>query len=141
MINSYGRQDLTNLSIKKFNIIKKINIVTNGIYCEKFEKEISKTVNSKYAVVCNNGTSAIFLAILALNLRGIVAIVPNINFVAVASIIKLLKGKLILCDVNPENGMVDLYNFQQCLKNCKKKNISPNLFVPIHYAGDVLELK
>ena len=34
-----------------------------------------------------------------LNKKNIIAILPNINFVAAANIISLLKGKIILCDV------------------------------------------
>ena len=51
----------------------------------------------------------------------IYAIVPNINFVAIANIIKLLSGKIILCDVNKDTGMVDDESFLEILKECKKK--------------------
>ena len=69
MINNYGSHDLSNINEKIFSNIKNKNIITNGDYCKLFEKKISKVVNSKYSVVCNNGTSAIMMAILALNLR------------------------------------------------------------------------
>ena len=52
----------------------------------------------------------------------IYAIVPNINFVAVANIIKLLSGKIILCDVNKNTGMVDDESFLK-FKRMQKKNI------------------
>ena len=69
MINNYGSHDLSNINEKIFSNIKNKNIITNGDYCKLFEKKISKVVNSKYSVVCNNGTSAIMMAILALNLK------------------------------------------------------------------------
>jgi len=141
MINNYGSHDLSNINEKIFSNIKNKNIITNGDYCKLFEKKISKVVNSKYSVVCNNGTSAIMMAILALNLKDLVVIIPNINFVASANIISLLKGKIILCDVNKETGMVDFNSFKKVIFECKKKNIKPNLFIPIHYAGDVLDLR
>ena len=141
MIENYGSQDLRKIDLKKINFFKTLNIVTNGDFCKKFEKKISKLTGSKYSVVCNNGTSALLLAILALNKNNVSAILPNINFVAAPNIISLLKGKIILCDVNKDTGMVDLESFKKCLKDCKKKKISPNIFVPIHYAGDVLELE
>ena len=108
---------------------------------EKFEK-ISKQVNSNYSIVCNNGTSALMLAILSLlGNKKICAIVPNINFVAVANIIKLLRGEIILCDVDKDTGMVDEHSFLEILNECKKRNIKPNVFLPVHYAGDVLNLQ
>jgi dTDP-4-amino-4,6-dideoxygalactose transaminase len=138
--DTYGTQDFRALSDNIFSKIKNKRIVTNGDFCKIFEKKISKLLKSKYAIVCNNGTSAILMSILALNKKNIFAILPNINFVASANIISLLKGKIILCDVNKNSGMVDLDSFQRVLKLCKKKRIKPNLFIPIHYAGDVLDL-
>jgi len=140
MIENYGQQDLRKLNLKKFNFLKNKKIVTNGEFCKKFEKKILTISKSKYSVVCNNGTSAILMAILALNKKELITIIPNINFVAAASIMTLLKNNFVLCDVNPKTGMVDLENFKKCLEGCKKKNIKPNLFIPVHYAGNILEL-
>lgn len=139
-LTNYGLHDLSNLN---FNFIQKSlknNFITNDKLCLKFEKQLCKTTGSKYSVVCNNGTSALMMAILATNLNKIIAIVPNINFVSVASIVSLLKGRIIFCDVNENTGMVDFKSFNKILKLCKKKKIKPNLFIPIHYAGNCLDL-
>ena len=141
MINSYGTQDLRYIDSRIFQKIKNNRIVTNGNYCKLFERKISKLVKARYAVACNNGTSAIMMSILALNKKNIIAILPNINFVASANIISLLKGKIILCDVNKNTGMVDFVSFNKILNICKKKKIKPNIFIPIHYGGDVLDLE
>ena len=82
-------------------------------------KKISKTLKSKYAVVCNNGTSALLMAILALELDKLNVIIPNINFIASANIVSLLKGKL-FCDVN-KNWNGDLNSFKEILNKCKLK--------------------
>ena len=141
MTNSYGTQDLRYINSRIFQKIKNNRIVTNGNYCKLFERKISKLVKARYAVACNNGTSAIMMSILALNKKNIIAILPNINFVASANIISLLKGKIILCDVNKNTGMVDFISFKKILNICKKKKIKPNIFIPIHYGGDVLDLE
>ena len=138
-LTSYGLHDLSGLD---FKLVKKSitgKFITNDKICSKFEKEISKYTKSKYAVVCNSGTSALMMSLLACNLSNIVAIVPNINFTAIASIISLLKGKLILCDIDPLTGMVDEISLKAVLKNCKIKKIKPNVFIPIHYAGSHLD--
>ena len=141
MINSYSTQDLRYINSRIFQKIKNNRIVTNGNYCKLFERKISKLVKARYTVACNNGTSAIMMSILALNKKNIIAILPNINFVASANIISLLKGKIILCDVNKNTGMVDFVSFKKILNICKKKKIKPNIFIPIHYGGDVLDLE
>ena len=142
LTNHYGLHDLQGKNINNLKLHLNDEILTNGKYCEKFEKKISKQVNSNYSIVCNNGTSALMLAILSLlGNKKICAIVPNINFVAVANIIKLLRGEIILCDVDKDTGMVDEHSFLEILNECKKRNIKPNVFLPVHYAGDVLNLQ
>ena len=113
LVNYYGLQDFTNTPKDIIKKIIKLNIVTNGKYCISLEKKISKLVGSKYSVVCNNGTSALMMAILSLKLKNIVAIIPNINFVASASILSLIKAKFIFCDVNFKTGMVDTENHKK----------------------------
>ena len=90
MLESYGTQDLRQISPNIFSKVKKNKIITNGKYCNIFEKKINKLVKSKYTVVCNNGTSALLMSLLALDKKKIIAIIPNINFVASANIISLL---------------------------------------------------
>jgi len=138
---NYGLPDLSHLDFKVIKDSLSKKFITNEKFCERFEKKICNLTKSKYAVVCNNGTSALMMSILACNKKNIVAIVPNINFVSIASIISLLKGKLIFCDVNPISGMVDSKALQKILLDCKIKKITPNLFIPIHYAGNSLDTK
>ena len=119
--NHYGLQDITNLNSNILKKIKKLEIITNGKYCSKLEKKISQIVRSKYTVTCNNGTSALMMSILSLEIRNIIAIIPNINFVASTNILSLINAKFVLCDVNKETGMVDLNTFKEIISLCKKK--------------------
>ena len=139
--NHYGIQDLRNLKTNILRKIKSLEIVTNGKYCRQLENKIAKIVRSKYCVVCNNGTSALMMSLLSLSLKNIIAIVPNINFVAISNIISIFKGKIILCDVNLNSGMVDLDSFENVIRECDDKKIKPNLFVPVHYGGNIAFLK
>ncbi len=139
--NHYGLQDITSLNQNIIKKIKNLDIITNGKYCNELEKKISKLVGSKYTVACNNGTSALMMSILSLDIKKIVAIIPNINFVASTNILSLIKAQFILCDVNKETGMVDTEKFKEIISACKQKKIKPNLFIPMHYAGNILDLK
>ena len=44
-------------------------ISSKGKYIDKFEKKFSKFVNSKYSISVNNGTAALHLALLALDIK------------------------------------------------------------------------
>ena len=134
---------LHNLSGLNFNLIKKSlkkKSVTNDSYCKEFEKKVSKYTGSRYCIACNNGTSALLISILAIKNKNPIIIIPNINFISAANIVYLLGGKIVLCDVNEKSGMIDEKTFQEVIKNCKIKNIKPDIFMPIHYAGKVLDL-
>ena len=96
--NHYGLQDITSLNQNIIKKIKSLDIITNGKYCNELERKISKLVGSKYTVVCNNGTSALMMSILSLDIKKIVAIIPNINFVASTNILSLIKAQFLLCD-------------------------------------------
>tara|TARA_Y100000389_G_C17449054_1_gene513490 strand:- start:551 stop:1732 length:1182 start_codon:yes stop_codon:yes gene_type:complete len=143
--NTYGIQDLRKLDLKKIKASFESNIVTNGNSCKNLEKLICKKTGSKFCVVCNNGTSALMMALIALKnqnkYKKINIIVPNINFVSISNIASLIGANLILCDVNHETGMIDISSLKKIIEKCKKKKIVPNFFVPIHYAGDVLDIK
>jgi dTDP-4-amino-4,6-dideoxygalactose transaminase len=136
----YGSQNLNNINKKNLMLALNNSVVTNGNYCKKFETKICKITKSKFTVVCNNGTSALYLSILSIfKNKPIFAIVPNINFVSAISILYHLNAKIILCDVN-SNGMIDKETFEDCLNKISKKKIKPNLFIPIHYAGLVCDI-
>lgn len=137
----YGLHDLSKLN---FSLVKKSlkkKYVTNDSYCRELEKKISRLTGSNYCVVCNSGTSALFMSILAIKEKKPIIMLPNINFISVANISFLLKGKLILCDVNEKTGMIDENTFKEALNKCKVKKIKPDIFIPVHYAGNVLNLK
>tara|TARA_Y100000768_G_scaffold387901_1_gene380906 strand:+ start:518 stop:1678 length:1161 start_codon:yes stop_codon:yes gene_type:complete len=137
----YGLHNLSSVNLKLINNSIKKKYVTNDSYCREFELKIKKKTNAKYCVVCNSGTSALFMSVLALNPLKPIAIVPNINFVSIANIIHLLKGQIILCDINLKDGMVGLQEFKDVIKKCNNFKIKPNLFIPVHYAGSTIDMK
>ena len=67
--NTYGIQDLRKLDLDKINTSLKSDIITNGNNCKNLEKLICNKTGSKYSVVCNNGTSAIMMALIALKTK------------------------------------------------------------------------
>ena len=85
----------------KRELLKALNekFITNGKYLGKFESEIKKITKSKFASVCNNGTSALYLAIKSLNLKkNSYILIPSINFLSSSNICKILGYKIIFID-------------------------------------------
>ena len=120
--NTYGIQDLRKLDLDKINTSLKSDIITNGNNCKNLEKLICNKTGSKYSVVCNNGTSAIMMALIALKTKKkIHIIIPNINFVASANIASIIGANIILCDVNSNTGMLDISSLKKVIEKCKEK--------------------
>ena len=80
-------------------------------------EKITENLNCKYAVTCNSGTSAIFIALHALDLKkGDKIIMPSINFVATYNVAKLLGAKVYLADVDKYTGQMRPQDVEDCCK-------------------------
>jgi len=119
--------ELVSKSLKKDKI-------TTGKYVDEFEKKISKYVKSKYAVVCNNGTAAIHLAFMSINLKkNDVVIMPAINFVSAFNVASLIGAKIFLSDVDKNTGQMTPKTLLECIKRNRIKKFKA--FVTMYLGG------
>ncbi len=117
----YGRQYINNKDIIQVSKTLKKDKITTGDEVEKFEKKINKYLKCLYSSVCNSGTSSIFLAMQAINLKkGDNIIMPSVNFVASYNVAKILGAKIFLSDVDKYTGQMSPKNVEDC---CKKFNL------------------
>jgi dTDP-4-amino-4,6-dideoxygalactose transaminase len=120
----YGRQYIDTQDIRFVSRALKEDLITTGHYVKKFEKKISKFFKVKYAASCNSGTSALHLALMAIELKkNDVVIMPAINFIAVYNMAKLMNAKIFLADVDPLTGQMTPETLLECVKNNKLNKI------------------
>lgn len=100
-----------------------------GSIISKFENEISKINNSKYAVTFNSGTSALIAMYEALNLKGSEIIAPSFTFIATVNAILLAGAKVKFCDIEKDTYGIDFESFK---KSITKKT---KAVVLMHYSG------
>ena len=82
----YGRQYIDEEDIRSVEKVLKSDYLTTGPMVEQFESKIKSYVNVKNAVVCSSGTSALFIASMAIGLsKDDAVIIPSITFVATAN--------------------------------------------------------
>ena len=113
----YGKQTINNDDINAVSKALKNNFLTTGPGVELFEKEFSKKVKSKYSVSSNSGTSAIILALKAINLKtNDVVVLPSINFIAAANISKIMGAKIVFSDVDKNSSQMTPQKLEQCIK-------------------------
>tara|TARA_Y100000816_G_C26105446_1_gene587260 strand:+ start:519 stop:1613 length:1095 start_codon:yes stop_codon:yes gene_type:complete len=108
--------------LEKKNVIKCLDdkwISSKGGFIKKFENSFKKKFNYKFATVTTNGTTALHLALLALNIKkSDEVIVPNLTYVAPVNAVKYVNAKPILTDVNKETWLMDT---SEILKKINKK--------------------
>ncbi len=109
--------------------------ISGGNYVEKLEKEFAKFCNSKHAVTSSNGTTAIHLAYLAIDIKpGDEIIVPGFGFMAAANVALNMGAKPVFCEVDSDTWCMTAKHIESCITS-KTKAI-----VPIHTYGNVCDM-
>lgn len=111
------------------NVIRSSAFI-NGPEVKSFQKELEDYLDVKNVIPCANGTDALQIAMMALDLQpGDEVITACFTYVATAEVIALLKLKPILVDVDPETFDIDVEQI--------KKVITPKTkaIVPVHLFG------
>jgi perosamine synthetase len=94
-------------------------ISSRGTYVDKFEKKFKKFVKSKYVSTCSNGTAAIHLALLSLDIKkGDEVIVPTFTYVATVNAIKYVGAKPVFVDSKINTWQI---NEKKILEKISKK--------------------
>lgn len=102
----------------------------NGPEVHAFQKELEEYLDVKHVIPCANGTDALQIAMMGLDLKpGDEVITADFTFAATVEVIALLKLTPVLVDVNPINFNIDI--------NAIKKAITPKTkaIVPVHLFG------
>ncbi|MGY0217560.1 DegT/DnrJ/EryC1/StrS family aminotransferase [Endozoicomonadaceae bacterium StTr2] len=121
-------------SIKK-EIDKSINNVLQhgkfilGPEVEILEKELSKYTNAKHCISVANGTDALQIALMALEIKpGDEIISPAFSYIATAETAALLGAKIKYVDINPETYNIDFKNLESAVTEKTKAIIAVSLY-------------
>ncbi len=83
-------------------------ISSQGEYVDKFEKAFAEYIGIKHALSCSNGTTALHLALLALEIGpGDEVIVPSLTYVASANAIIYVGATPVFVDSEPHHFQID----------------------------------
>ncbi|MBP6545662.1 MAG: aminotransferase class I/II-fold pyridoxal phosphate-dependent enzyme, partial [Phenylobacterium sp.] len=103
----YGRQTIEDDDIAAVAQALRGDFLTTGPLVEAFEAAFAEKVGARHAVACSNGTAALHLAMLALEVRpGEVCIVPSITFLATANCARYVGAEVVFADVDPQTGLM-----------------------------------
>lgn len=108
----------------------------NGPAVKSFQEELADYMDVKEVIPCANGTDALQIAMMALNLQpGDEVITANFTFIATVEVISLLKLRPVLVDVDPKT-----FNLQP---EAIKRAITPRTkaIVPVHLFGQPADME
>jgi dTDP-4-amino-4,6-dideoxygalactose transaminase len=108
----------------------------NGPEVKAFQLELEKYMGVKHVIPCGNGTDALQIAMMALNLKpGDEVITTDFTFIATAEVIALLGLKPVLVDVYPDTYTLNI--------EAVKKAITPKTkaIVPVHLFGQCADME
>jgi UDP-2-acetamido-2-deoxy-ribo-hexuluronate aminotransferase len=107
----------------------------NGPEVKAFQSELEAYLNVPHVIPCANGTDALQVAMMALNLQpGDEVITATFTYVATAEVIALLKLKPVLVDVDPETFLINPAAVEAAITP-KTKAI-----VPVHLFGQCADM-
>jgi hypothetical protein len=113
----YGKQQITDEDIRAVIDTLKSDYLTQGPKINEFEQAFADYVGSKYAVAVANGTAALHLCTLALNVKaGARVITTPITFSASANCVHYCDGEVIFADIDPETYLLDINSVKSLLK-------------------------
>ncbi len=136
---AYGRQTIEDDDIEAVAAALRSDFLTTGPRVDAFEAAFAEAVGARHAVACSNGTAALHLAMLALDVRpGEVVIVPSITFLATANCARYVGAEVIFADVDPTTGLMTPDTLAAALNQVGSRTLRAVL--PVHLRGDVAEL-
>jgi dTDP-4-amino-4,6-dideoxygalactose transaminase len=107
-----------------------------GPQVKNFENKLAEYLNVKNVITCGNGTDALQIALMSLNLKpGDEVIVPAFTYVATAEVIGLLGFVPVLVDVDYRTFNIDVENLEKAVSD-KTKAI-----VPVHLFGQCANME
>ena len=106
--------------------------ISGGEFVDRFEREVAALVGTKFAITASNGTTAIHMAYLGLDLQpGDEIIVPGFGFLAAANVAIHMHLRPVFADVDPHTWCLSADSVERLI------TAKTRLIVPVHTYGNV----
>ncbi len=101
-----------------------------------FESELAQYLNVGHAIACGNGTDALQIALMAMDLKpGDEVITSNFTFISTIEVIAVLGLKPVLVDIDPKTYNIDPEKIKEAITD-KTKAI-----IPVHIFGQCANME
>ena len=115
-------------------------VFIKGPQVSEFERELEKYLGIKHVITCANGTDALMIALMAIDLKpGDEVITPTFTFIATVETIAFLGLKPILADVDQATFNIDCSKLEKLITPKTKAIIPVHLFGQCANMAEILE--
>ncbi len=136
----YGKQHITQQDLDVVVATLQSDFLTQGPQIAAFEAAFAKYIGAKYAVALANGTAALHLCAMALDVKaGQKVITTPITFAASANCVKYCGGEVVFADIDPKTYLLDINAVRKLLENAPKGTYSG--IIPVDFAGNAANLE
>ena len=128
----YGKHYIDEDDIRSVVDVLRHGMLTQGPKVAEFERKVANYVGAKYAVAVANGTAALHLACMALELgKGDEVITTPNTFVATSNSILYVGAKPIFVDIDEQTLNIDIAQIEQIIIDSK----DIKAIFPVHFSG------
>lgn len=107
----------------------------NGPEVKAFSEELQDYLGVKHVIPCANGTDALQIAMMALDLKpGDEVITPNFTFIATVEVVALLGLKPVIVDVDPDTFVMDPKKVREAITDRTR------VIAPVHLFGQCADM-
>ena len=136
----YGKQNITQEDLDAVITTLQSDYLTQGPKIKEFEEAFANYIGCKYAVAVANGTAALHLCTLALNVKeGQKVITSPITFAASANCVRYAGGDVVFVDIDPSTYLLDFEKVKKLLEQSPKGTYSG--IIPVDFAGRATNLE
>jgi UDP-4-amino-4,6-dideoxy-N-acetyl-beta-L-altrosamine transaminase len=136
----YGRQTITDADIDAVVSVLKSDYLTQGPAIPEFEKKFAAYIGSTYAVAVSNGTAALHLCTLALNVNEQTRVITTpITFAASANCVRYCGGEVHFADIDRNTFLLDIHKVRELLERHPKGYFQG--IIPVDFAGSAVDLE
>ena len=112
------------------------SVFIGGKIVDEFRENLADYNGSKHVIPCANGTDALQIAMMALELQpGDEVITPSFTYIATAEVIALLRLKPVFVEVDPKTFCVSAEAIEQAVTSRTKA------IVPVHLFGQAADME
>jgi UDP-4-amino-4,6-dideoxy-N-acetyl-beta-L-altrosamine transaminase len=137
----YGRQVIDDADVAAVARVLRGDYLTTGPTVAAFERALAAAIGAPHVAACANGTAALHLAALALNLGpGDTVIVPAVTFLATANAAVFVGADVVFADVDPDSGLMRPSDLEAAFARAAAAGRRVKAVFTVHLAGQCADL-